>query len=157
MLDLTTFSGPCPSAMGIRSSIIDGRLNRAERGAPSRASLVRQVVSRLTEQKGLPLILHGLHVAQQRGAQFVVLGSAPEAAVQAGFQKWAAELASGPHGRLVLRYDEALSHRIYAGADIILIPSFFEPCGLTQLIGLRSVAQHSISATHFALNFVSVA
>jgi starch synthase len=143
--------------MGIRSSIIDGRLNRAERGAPSRASLVRQVVSRLTEQKGLPLILHGLHVTQQRGAQFVVLGSAPEGAVQAGFQKWAAELASGPHGRLVLRYDEALSHRIYAGADIILIPSFFEPCGLTQLIGLRSVAQHSISATHFALNFVSVA
>jgi starch synthase len=34
-------------------------------------------------------------------------------------------------------YDEGLAHRIYAGADMILIPSFFEPCGLTQLIALR--------------------
>lgn len=102
-----------------------------------------QVVTRLTEQKGLPLILHGLRVAQQAGAQFCVLGSAPEAAVQQHFDRWAAELAGGTAGRLVLRHDEALAHRIYAGADAILIPSFFEPCGLTQLIALRSVRQRA--------------
>jgi glycogen synthase len=38
---------------------------------------------------------------------------------------------------MVLRHDEGLSHRVYAGADMILIPSAFEPCGLTQLISLR--------------------
>jgi starch synthase len=57
--------------------------------------------------------------------------------VQSRFEAMAAQLWSGRAARLVLRFDEALSHRIYAGADIILIPSFFEPCGLTQLIALR--------------------
>ena len=46
-------------------------------------------------------------------------------------------LYAGGDVRMVLRHDEALSHRVYAGADFILIPSFFEPCGLTQLISLR--------------------
>ena len=44
-------------------------------------------------------------------------------------------LRSGSNARLILRYDEGLSHRIYAGADLILIPSAFEPCGLTQVRG----------------------
>ncbi|KIZ05811.1 hypothetical protein MNEG_2146 [Monoraphidium neglectum] len=95
------------------------------------------VVSRLTVQKGLPLILHGIKTAIARGAQVVVLGTASEPEVQRQWEDMAREYGRGGDARLVLRYDEGLAHRIYAGADMILIPSFFEPCGLTQLISLR--------------------
>lgn len=95
------------------------------------------VVSRLTVQKGLPLILHGIRTAIARGAQVVVLGTASEPAVQRQWEDMARDYGRGGDARLVLRYDEGLAHRIYAGADMILIPSFFEPCGLTQLIALR--------------------
>jgi hypothetical protein len=46
--------------------------------------------------------------------------------------------------RLVLRYDEGLSHRMYAGADMILIPSVFEPCGLTQVLRAHGRAKRTI-------------
>jgi len=95
------------------------------------------VVSRLTEQKGLPLILHALELAMKSGAQVVVLGSAPDPEVNRQFEEMRDTLAKSDMGRIVLRFDEALSHQIYAGADMILIPSAFEPCGLTQLISLR--------------------
>eukprot|EP00775_Hariotina_reticulata_P010075 gene10075-10230_t len=105
------------------------------------------IISRLTQQKGLPLMLHGMKVALERGAQLVVLGSASEPEVQAQFTALAAQYNSGSDARLVLRYDEGLAHRIYAGADIILIPSFFEPCGLTQLIALRYGTIPVVNAT----------
>ncbi|GBF88551.1 starch synthase, chloroplastic-like protein [Raphidocelis subcapitata] len=95
------------------------------------------VVSRLTEQKGLPLIEHGIKTALARGAQVVVLGAASEPDVQRRWEDMARDHGSGPDARIVLRYDEGLAHRIYAAADAILVPSFFEPCGLTQLIALR--------------------
>ncbi len=95
------------------------------------------VVSRLTEQKGLHLVLQALpalleHGAQ--GAQLAVLGSG-DATLEAAFT---AAAAARP-GALALRigYDEALAHRLIAGSDIILVPSRFEPCGLTQLYGLK--------------------
>ncbi|KAI8473263.1 MAG: hypothetical protein J3K34DRAFT_519107 [Monoraphidium minutum] len=109
-----------------------GAAAKPEQGRPLVA-----VVSRLTVQKGLPLILHGIRTAIARGAQVVVLGTASEPAVQAQWEAMAAEYRAGGDARLELRYDEGLAHRIYAGADMILIPSFFEPCGLTQLISLR--------------------
>ena len=92
------------------------------------------VVSRLTEQKGFKLILDGLPALLERGGQLVVLGSGePElvAALQA---------AAAAHPKAVavtVGYDEALAHRIVAGADVIMVPSRFEPCGLTQLYGLK--------------------
>lgn len=95
------------------------------------------IVSRLTEQKGLPLMLAGLRAAIAAGAQVVVLGSAPEEKVQGEWEALSRELGSGGDARIVLRHDDALSHRIFAGSDMLLVPSMFEPCGLTQLIALR--------------------
>jgi ADP-glucose type glycogen/starch synthase len=95
------------------------------------------VISRLTDQKGLPLILRGIARAASTGAQVVVLGSAPDPVVQRDFERRAAEAAMGGDVRFVLRHDEALAHRLYAAADALLVPSLFEPCGLTQLIALR--------------------
>ena len=92
------------------------------------------VVSRLTWQKGMDILAAVLDEAVALGARFVVLGSGDgglEGALLAG--------AARHRGRVgvVVGYDEALSHGMQGGCDAILIPSRFEPCGLTQLYGLR--------------------
>lgn len=92
------------------------------------------VISRLTRQKGIDLLLAALPRLLARGAQLAVLGSG-EADLEAGV----AEAARANPGRVgvVIGYDEPLSHLMQGGADAILVPSRFEPCGLTQLYGLR--------------------
>ena len=96
-------------------------------------------VTRLTPQKGIHLIKHAAWRAMERGAQFILLGSAPDPAVQADFDALAADLAARypDRARLWFAYDEGLAHLIYAAADIFLVPSMFEPCGLTQMIAMR--------------------
>ena len=92
------------------------------------------LVSRLTSQKGLDLLLGALPALLLEGAQLALQGSG-DAALEAAF----VEAARANPGRVAVRlgYDEALAHRVVAGADAILVPSRFEPCGLTQLYGLR--------------------
>ncbi|CAL0307266.1 unnamed protein product [Lupinus luteus] len=97
------------------------------------------VISRLTHQKGIHLIKHAIWRTLERGGQIVLLGSAPDPSIQNDFVNLANELHSlhNERARFCLSYDEPLSHLIYAGADFILVPSIFEPCGLTQLIAMR--------------------
>lgn len=95
------------------------------------------VVSRLDRQKGVELIAHGLQHGLDAGAQIVLLGSAIEPAIAERFERLKSRLETNPHAHLELGYDESLAHLIYAGADMILIPSLYEPCGLTQLIAMR--------------------
>ena len=92
------------------------------------------VVSRLTGQKGLDLLLDAAADALARDAQLVVLGSG-EKHLEDAFMA----LAARHPGQVAVRigFDEALSHRVFAGADAIIVPSRAEPCGLTQLYGLR--------------------
>ncbi|CAO98292.1 glycogen synthase GlgA [Erwinia tasmaniensis] len=92
------------------------------------------VVSRLTKQKGLDLVLEALPGLLEQGGQLVVLG-AGDAELQQGFLAAAAE-NPGQVG-VQIGYHEAFSHRIMGGADVILVPSRFEPCGLTQLYALK--------------------
>jgi len=97
-------------------------------------ALLLTVVSRLTAQKGLDLLLAALPSLLQAGVQFAVQG-AGEPALEAAF-----EMAMRSHPRRVqarIGYDEARAHRLIAGADVIAVPSRFEPCGLTQMYGLR--------------------
>lgn len=92
------------------------------------------VVSRLTNQKGLDALLDAVPHLVERGAQLAVLGTGqPE--LEHGFR----EAAKANPGQVAthIGYDEPLSHQFQAGSDAILIPSRFEPCGLTQLYGLR--------------------
>lgn len=110
---------------------------RARLGLADACKPIVSVVSRLDRQKGVDLIRSGIRHALALGAQFVLLGSAPEPAVQEAFQRLKEELAEHPDCHLELDYDEELSHLIYAGADLILIPSLYEPCGLTQLIAMK--------------------
>lgn len=92
------------------------------------------VVSRLTNQKGLDALLDAVPHLVERGAQLAVLGTGqPE--LEQGFRD--AALAYPGQVATHIGYDEGLSHLFQAGSDAILIPSRFEPCGLTQLYGLR--------------------
>ena len=99
------------------------------------------VVTRLTHQKGIHLIKHAAWRTLERGGQFVLLGSAPDPKVQAEFNALAGDLGKQypDRARLWFAYDEPLSHLIYAGCDMFLVPSVFEPCGLTQMIAMRYV------------------
>ncbi len=102
------------------------------------------VVSRLTEQKGLDLLAKAMTAASQRGARLIVLGSG-DPALELAFRNMA--LADPGHVAVRIGYDESLSHRIYAGCDAMLVPSRFEPCGLTQLYGLRYGSLPIVSRT----------
>ena len=92
------------------------------------------VVSRLTYQKGLDLLLECLPTLLESGVQLAVLGSGV-AELERRYQ----QLAQRHAGRVsvTIGFDEALSHQIMAGADIFLMPSRFEPCGLNQMYGMR--------------------
>jgi starch synthase len=91
------------------------------------------VVSRLTWQKGMDVLLEVLDHLVGLGGRLALLGSGDKA-IEHGLH----EAAARHPGRIGVQigYDEALSHRLQAGADAILVPSRFEPCGLTQLYGL---------------------
>ena len=91
-------------------------------------------IGRLVEQKGLELMLPVLDEVLDLPAQLVFLGTGEERYEQA-----LAELALRRPGEVATRlaYDEGLAHQIEAGADIFLMPSLFEPCGLNQLYSLR--------------------
>jgi starch synthase len=91
-------------------------------------------VTRLISQKGCDLLLAALPGLIALGGRFVLLGSG-DAALEAGFAA-AGETYRGRVG-VVLGYDDALSHLIVAASDSIVVPSRFEPCGLTQLYALR--------------------
>lgn len=95
------------------------------------------VVTRLVHQKGIELIRHAICSAHEKGMQIVVLGTAPDPVVKSDFAMLAERYENDPDIRILLEQEEKLAHKLYAGADIFLVPSIFEPCGLTQLIALR--------------------
>ncbi|PZQ49325.1 MAG: glycogen synthase GlgA [Rhodovulum sulfidophilum] len=102
------------------------------------------VVSRLTWQKGIDLLAEVTEDLVAEGAKLAVLGAG-----EAGLENAFAGAAARHAGRIgvVIGYDEGLAHMMQGGADAILIPSRFEPCGLTQLYGLRYGAVPVVART----------
>uniref|UniRef100_A0A7N0T3V2 starch synthase n=1 Tax=Kalanchoe fedtschenkoi TaxID=63787 RepID=A0A7N0T3V2_KALFE len=94
-------------------------------------------ITRLVPQKGVHLIRHAIYRTLELGGQFVLLGSSPVPHIQREFEGIANNFQNHDHIRLILKYDESLSHSIYAASDMFIIPSIFEPCGLTQMIAMR--------------------
>ncbi|WP_225027338.1 glycogen synthase GlgA [Xinfangfangia pollutisoli] len=92
------------------------------------------VVSRLTDQKGIDLLPEALPEFIAAGGGVIVLGTG-HAELEGAMQS----LAHRFPGRVAVKigYDEGLSHRLFQGGDAVLVPSRFEPCGLTQMYGLR--------------------
>jgi starch synthase len=92
------------------------------------------VISRLAAQKGVDLLLDALPTLLEAGAQLVVLGSG-DGTLESGLR--AAASAKPDRIGVHIGYDEATAHLIQAGCDALLLPSRFEPCGLTQLCAMR--------------------
>jgi len=94
-------------------------------------------VGRLDAQKGVHLIQHALFYALEQNAQFVLLGSGSESGINDHFWHLKHYLNESADCHLEIGFNEQLAHLIYAGADIMVVPSLFEPCGLTQLLAMR--------------------
>jgi len=92
------------------------------------------IVSRLTDQKGFDLIAYMMDEMCQQDLQFVVLGTGEER-----YENMFRHFAWKYQGKVAanIYYSEAMSHKIYASCDAFLMPSLFEPCGLSQLMSLR--------------------
>ncbi|MEM8543512.1 MAG: glycogen synthase GlgA [Cyanobacteria bacterium P01_H01_bin.119] len=94
-------------------------------------------IGRLDDQKGVHLVHHATYYALDHGAQFILLGSATESGINRWFWHEKNHLNNNPDCHLELGFNEELAHLIYAAADMVMVPSNYEPCGLTQMIGLR--------------------
>lgn len=118
-----------PSGKDAARGLVLERFGFADDGDPLIA-----MVTRLTEQKGIDLVVPLIGALDQIPARLIVLGS--------GDRSMAEDLAAmaGRHGdrfAFVEGYDEAFSHLLIAGADLFAMPSRFEPCGLTQMQAMR--------------------
>ncbi|VWX58678.1 glycogen synthase [Burkholderiales bacterium 8X] len=92
------------------------------------------VVSRLTEQKGLHLVLDALDALVTAGGQLALLGSGDGWLEQAFVER----AARSPRAiSVTIGYNEPLAHRLFGAGDVTIVPSLFEPCGLTQMYGLK--------------------
>jgi starch synthase len=125
-----------PYSAGRRSGRKENKRSlQRELGLPSRPDVaLLAMVTRMDFQKGVDLALQALQAMLDLPWQFVLLGTGDET-LEAGARALAA--AHPERVRVVQRFDAGLSRRIFAGSDLMLIPSRTEPCGLTQLIALR--------------------
>jgi len=124
-----TFSVGAPAARTANRRAVEKRFGLRRGKSP-----IFALVTRLTWQKGIDLLVDSVDHVVGEGGRLVVLGSGDSAF------EGALLAAAGRHRGsigVVTGYDEALAHLIQGGADAILLPSRFEPCGLTQLYGLR--------------------
>ena len=101
----------------------------------------------VSASKGIHLIERAVTQSENNGNQFVLLGSGHS---DGGFKRMANEEFSQTNSsnvRLMITYSDALSRLMYAAADFVLVPSMFEPCGLTQMIAMRYGALPIVRST----------
>lgn len=124
------YTGPHARRRGRNKAALQARLGLA----PEPDAMVFGVISRLTTQKGIDLVLENIPTMLALGAQLAVLGTGDPA-----FESALLDAASRNPGRIAahIGYDETLAHLFQAGMDALLVPSRFEPCGLTQLCALQ--------------------
>ncbi len=118
-----------------KSKAANKKALQQEIGLPvDESKFVVSIISRLTDQKGLDLVRYALDRICDEFTQFVVLGTGDPQ-----YENLFREYAWRMPGRLSanILFNEGFAHRVYAGSDAVLVPSQFEPCGLTQLIALR--------------------
>jgi starch synthase len=94
-------------------------------------------ITRLVPQKGPELIEKAIEETVRLGGTFILLGSSPIKEMQEHFEKLKVYYADRSQVLLYLEYNEGLAHQLYAALDYLIVPSHFEPCGLTQLIAMR--------------------
>jgi starch synthase len=94
-------------------------------------------IGRLAHQKGADILIQAIEIllhGRKARANFIILGSG-ELALESALN--AVALAHSENVRSLIKYDEKLSHQLYAGSDFLIMPSRFEPCGLNQMFAMR--------------------
>ncbi len=119
-------------AKGFVKKYLREKLNMPEEHRP-----IIGCVCRLVPQKGIELIKHAIKYSAENNAQFVLLGLCPIPSIAKEFHELKNSYADDQNINITLHLQEDLSHIIFGGADMIIVPSLFEPCGLTQLIALK--------------------
>ncbi|MBI3508153.1 MAG: glycogen synthase [Chlamydiia bacterium] len=94
-------------------------------------------ITRLVNQKGPELLEAAIEQVPAMGATFLLLGASPNPKIQKHFDALKKKFHGNAQVLLQFEYNERLAHQLYSALDFILIPSTFEPCGLTQMIGMR--------------------
>jgi starch synthase len=108
------------------------QLGLSEKSAPLIVS-----ITRLVPQKGLELLKYTLKRVQEIGAQFILLGTTYDPDTEQQFSSLEKLYQHHPDVRISLQSEEGLAHQLYAASDMFIVPSIFEPCGLTQMIAMR--------------------
>ena len=124
-----------PRAAGRQEPVEARAAARVEAAATRRRRRCSAFISRLVDQKGIDLLIAALPHMLAAGAQAVILGIAASRATKTRCSRSRRSIPI--RCRVVIGFDNALAHRIYAGADILLMPSIYEPCGLNQMYALR--------------------
>ncbi len=134
------FSGDDPAPRAANKAMLQARFGLA----PDSAAPLIAFVGRLAWQKGADLLLDAAHVLMEQGAQLALLGSG-----EAPLEHACRDFAARHPGRAgaVIGFDEALARNLYGGADMLVVPSRFEPCGLAQLAALRYGAVPIVART----------
>ncbi len=124
------FSAADPSPRAANKAALQARMGLA----PDPDALLFGFVGRLAWQKGVDMLLGALPTLLGEGAQLAVLGTG-----EWGLEEGCRGAAAAHPGRVgaVIGFDEALARLVYGGADVVLVPSRFEPCGLAQMAALR--------------------
>ena len=94
-------------------------------------------VTRIVPQKGPDLIENAIETTLDNGGCFLLIGSSPIQEMQKHFENLKIKYQKNPQVLLHFAYSETLAHQVYASLDFLLMPSYFEPCGLSQLIAMR--------------------
>lgn len=94
-------------------------------------------ITRLVYQKGPELIKSAIIRTLEGGGQFILIGATSDKETQTRFSNLKKKLSASRNVYIDLTYNEELAHLVYAASDLFLVPSIFEPCGLTQLIAMR--------------------
>ncbi|XP_031261252.1 probable starch synthase 4, chloroplastic/amyloplastic [Pistacia vera] len=118
--------------LGLECSLDDNHVPETTENGP-----LIVCITRLVAQKGLHLITHAIKHTEELGGQMIVLGKASDGRIQREFEELANLHNQGSSIRILLMYSEELSHMLYAAADMVLVPSIYEPCGLAQMIGMH--------------------
>jgi starch synthase len=122
------------TASSIQSRVVNKRAVQDAFGLEQTSAPLFAVVSRLTGQKGIDLLADNIDYLVSLGGQLAVLGSGETELENA--VRYAAQRHPGKVG-IITGFNEKLSHLMQGGADVMMVPSRFEPCGLTQLYALR--------------------
>ncbi|UFX31579.1 glycogen synthase GlgA [Chlamydia trachomatis] len=95
------------------------------------------IISRIAEQKGPEFMKQAILHALENAYTLIIIGTCYGGQIHKEFSNLQESLADSPNVRILLTYSDVLARQIFAAADMICIPSMFEPCGLTQMIGMR--------------------